>query len=394
MATAKTVKTKAVKKAVEEDAVTGNEVTKVDIEIDSSLTGSDSISINAGGKTLPDIRAIATVGAFTATERKAILNERWTTLNHIIYMFRNTIPYQKWADAIAEAINIRERNSAAGAVSAVVVGDGIGHLALNGVLYKLSPANIVAPGKTLEAATRSIREKAKVDAALVIQNAKANEAAILANAQQVRTTAQQELERVRRQNANVPPSWMLETGRPIRWSNVDRRWSIQFNLNIFIKGMDYEFGDNRGQVYRRSFESPRHDSYATNPLKTAVWLSLSGEGTYTFGSLAIDPYCIQLPHISIERACQGVEGLPPRITSSTELTLLARRVEHANSRIQLNSLLTPPKFWLSHIKHQITQEMYDILNGDYYTNMHAMDRQPELAEKVVHEKEKAETFTA
>ncbi len=304
------------------------------------------------------------------------------------------IPYQRWADVIAQYLSVLDRNKLGAKAEAPQI--QVAYLAIGDAVWELSNARVIPPTTAQEEARqaslaehrrqcaellrsaeeqkRALEIEGETERKRLIEAGRSNAREVTAAAETSRREAQRLLNEARSVVPKTPPAWMAESGYPIRYrpSGDEEGWAIQIQMKVQLRAFDVNYGDNG--VTREFSWGAR--TAPTPRLKTVlIWVPIGPEGSYNISSLFLDPTSQTLPHMSHTCACMGPGDAPPKIQNLDQLLRLRESVRRTMERVQLDSLRCDPSEWRMAFKSAIPAELYACLRGEYQDKIQRLVRQ-------------------
>lgn len=301
---------------------------------------------------IPEDRSAIFAQLPTKTQQNVARSHQYYTLEQIIYRTRHTISYQTWAEAISAAIIFRTLNGD-GATSEMSSLAGGAYLAMGDHVYKLSPVGMARETKALTVARKMAVDKAKLVGANIIEEAKINSTALVADAARARSEAEEALREARSNARAAPPRWMIESGLPIKYARS--AWNVMMPLTTRLTRFDIGLDD-------RSFSWEAVVGHQ-HQVVTGVWVSIEAAGQFSHTSIYVDAMFHKLPHIDHSAACFSAGDLPARIRNSTDFSNLQASMQRCLSVVQLDSLRSAPYYWIEDFKASIPADLYACLRS-------------------------------
>lgn len=260
----------------------------------------------------------------------------------IMQQNRVTVPNNIWAEAIAKA-TVCNINASVPGEAALSNFDDDCYMAVGTMLYKLTPIASTRTNKALSAVRRNALDKAKADAAHILDSAEKNAATITRAASVLKETLERE-----RRNKNIPPAWATDAGLPLKFRSYDgaSQWCVGFTFDYLPERIVYTAEDiDINLITQRNQRVLKTRSWSlvtgSAPVRTFVWVPLLN----IYGTVSVNQCHLQsgfgyLPHIREDRACLAPADIPQQIQNYEHFKAFKESfIRCMNGDITLNSLL-------------------------------------------------------
>lgn len=285
----------------------------------------------------------------------------WESISSLAEENQSWIPFQVWADALAEWLIVKEANAtgARSEVRAVVQG---AYLAMGTTLFKLSPVDMIPQNKALAAAKARALSRAKVAGSALMAEARTNVRGMLQAGLERKKKLEREVEGLERKLVGVLPRWVQDAGIPTRFRMGSWELQISFTHKLGSIWAGWEVGAGRSRLERHELEFP---VTGVRSIQKLAWMPISPEGSYSLSNLVLDKICQEMAHMSHSGSCMSLGDAPEKLASVEDCTKLGASLERAMSQMNLQSLLGGMSEVVSQYEDGLPPDLYIALrSGD------------------------------
>lgn len=264
------------------------------------------------------------------------------------------------------------------------MGTGPAILAIGDQLFSLQPRGVVKTGRAMAAIRERIVGAAKKQAVGILTSARTEANGLILNGERQLKEARRkiEIELSASRTQLTLPQWVSDNYIKVRrWDSPTYKMAIGIEVNTRLTAWQMTHNkDNDDGIFKT--ETIRWEGGNINILSSyhtiTIWIPFNPEtGSYAYKSGKIidgnHPY--MLPHISAERCCMELQGLPVRLTTMDEYIQLLSAITRGSMEVNLISLLKGYNSWHPDIQAQCPVKVKKILDNDWLhrPNMHSLD---------------------
>ena len=208
--------------------------------------------------------------------------------------------------------------------------------------------------KALAAARKKLREKAELEAQLLLEGAQVSANALIENGKRIKQEAQEFKRRIEAEQTTPPPKWTMDYAIPLRF--YYNNWMLGVTINFKITHFDVEWPSALGETQQFTW-----DALPMKEQKILLWIPVGKNGEFAATSVSVDKYFPQLPHISHDRSCMGLACSITKIRGGGDLETVRQALENCHRRVQLNSLFTDQAYLIKQFGESIPIDVKDSL---------------------------------
>jgi len=336
----------------------------------------------------------------------AIINKGVDTYGVAPEVFIAAISQAALAKQAREATGVFER-SVYDSELQVAIGSQPAIIAIGDQVFTLQPRGVIKAGRAMGMIRERVVRSARVEAARLVTAAKVEARELIANGERQLTIARRQIEidKAAVNSLLTMPQWISDNYiKVVRWNGS--KFKMAFGIDISTKLVAWQMvrtrylATDRRKLHRIS-ETIRWDALtlaASNYHNITIWIPFDpANGTYSYQSGKIiegngNRYPYMLPHISYERCCMELEGMPAAITDMDRYAKLAIAMNRGNQEVNLMSLLSAASVWHPDIIAQMPPGVKYILDNEILHNEVIPDSCFVNAEIIPVETEASETF--
>jgi hypothetical protein len=320
-------------------------------------------------------------GSKRASAINTIIRYGWQ--NYGVEMICNSIvsvTHEEWQEAIAREIIDRLSKPASEEATELSLIRGDAYMAMAGAVYELRPVGIVRTNNALVALRKQVTAASKKEAVKIVDEAKANAAAIVTTAN---TRLAKATTRLTDANASpTMPTWMRNL--PIRrgpgHGSERDQWMVHgtfdFSIQYFEHTTDARVGTGATGPNRERYVH-RYKRWATQPnvppIKVGIWIPLNTDGTFAQTAIHMNELSPLLPHMLHDHSCLSLSSGPGVITRPSHIAALCEAIRVCFHGVNLGSLLNHYRHWPDSIRAFCTPQIKEALSNwaDFPNNMPA-----------------------
>ena len=305
-----------------------------------------NVTKNGGGMTLPSTQILA---GFLPDKVAGKLPKRirrgFNCLSDIQALLHEGISPQvihdglkAWAFSVVNQGTVAESESQAGMdETAALLNLAPATLEVGGKVFRLVPTGETDIRPLIGRIRKKVLASSQAEAVVIKDRAQTDARILIQQAEEKAARLRQQLEEERARAGARPPDWVIQNSIPHFYR--DGRWHLRMDVDCRVT----EIRLTVTTWNRIFFWAPVAGTTPT--MRMPVWLKWVAPGGFNMDSVYMEGY--KCTHISGERTCMGLQGLPPRIETLEHFDRLRDTLSRGMKIVNLNSPLVwdTSRYW-------------------------------------------------